>query len=197
MKIVRTVSCWLALIVVVVVGYYVLTAAAIRFCVADLSRPVHGCACLLWDTGDETRFLISMGTRAIPVIRRQLARSDLKMQSRIWFAWILSSIGDHSQFHTFVDGLASGSSGDQGFAVGRMRDFPDQCALYLPEILAVRGQRTSQSYWSLIENAGERAHLGDRQLDRINQIIFLHSSDKSPLTKQERHEILALLKSNN
>lgn len=195
MKRAKTLLRWLLIAILVVVGYYAATAAVINYCAADLSRPSMGCVYLLWHSGHETRLLISMGTRAIPAIQRQLARTDLTLQERIHFAWILSSIGDHSQFHTFIDGLASDHSTDQWMAFVRMRDFPDLCARYFPEILAVRGQRTQDSYWSLIEYAAERAHLGPRQRDQIYEITFRHRSDKSPLTEEEQHEILGLLKS--
>ena len=193
-KPVKTAFRWLLVAAAVVVGYYVFTIAAINYCAADLSRPSGGCVYLFWHSGHETRLLIRMGARSVPAVQRQLARTDLTLQKRIHFAWILSSIGDHSQFHTFIDGLSSIRSSDQWMAYVRMRDFPDQCARYFAEILAVRGERAHDSFWSLIEAAAESAHINDTQRDRVYEITSRHREDKSPLTEKEQHEILALLK---
>ncbi len=124
-------------------------------------------SCIVWIPFDHTRFLMSMGQRSVPVLRRQIASPTVGMNSKIHLAWVLGRLGDYSQFQVFINGLNSTRQGHQCIAAARMRDFPQECLRHLPAVLSAGRRKRYDAYWNLLDMLAYRSGLPTAQQDAL------------------------------
>jgi hypothetical protein len=154
-------------------AYMLITAAMIRYCIYDLTQ-THGCTYIFFNSGDETRFVKKMGDRSIGPLIHTIDHTNVSLSARIHLTWILSSIGDHSRFSVFIDGLNSTFENPPYIAAERMKDFPAECLRHAPEILKAGTYKQNYSYWSVIWRMVEAASLDKNSKHKTEEIIMSH-----------------------
>jgi hypothetical protein len=170
----------------IVATYWGTTSAMIEYSARYLST-TH--SCIVWIPFNHTGFLLAMGQRSIPALRRQIADPSVGLGSKIHLTWILCQLGDCSQFPVFIRGLGSKLS-HQYIAAVTMQDFPDECLRHLPAILAAGRQRQHNQYESLLRRLADKAHLSEDKQAAIAYIVIY--SQERGLSEQEIRKVRQL-----
>ena len=169
-------------------------ALAIPYCANDLTVD-HGCSSSFFNfnSGDETMFLIRMGKRSLPSLRRQLARTDLSTRTRIHLAWICVQIGDSAQFSEFLGGLKSPQPHDRYMAVVRMRDFPQLCTANIDTIVDAASMPQHDEYWWLLGERWAATWRSDPMAKMSFKNLFPSASDESGLSESDMARLKQML----
>lgn len=151
--------------------YWLTTEAAIRYCVYDITHS-EGSTYLFFNSGDETRFLIGMRNRSIKALVNQIEDPNIGLQKKIHLAWILSSIGDHSHFSVFIEGLNSQSSQTYYIAATRMRDFPQECLKQFPDILDAGKKKQHGAYQAMLSSTIDKSSFDKDKKKKLIDILW-------------------------
>jgi hypothetical protein len=163
-------------------SYWLATQGAIRYCAHDLTSS-SGCTYVLFNSGDESRFLMRMGSRSVGALERQIDDPGVSLKAKIHLAWILSSIGNHSRFGVFVSGLNAASEQTRYIAAFRMRDFPAECLRNVSDILQAGMKPQHDDFWTMLSSL-------------VGHTSLNHDSQKALLKKLVRRDFAVPLTSN-
>lgn len=176
------------LIVVVPVLYWGVTMAMIELSVWHVATE-HSCVVII--PFNHTKFLISMGQRSVPALRRCICRSSISTGDKVNLAWISCRLGDFSQFQVFIDALKS--KRNQYMAAVRMQEFPEECQCRLHDILEAGRQPQHYQYSNMLLTSAIWAHLSDDKQAVLSQIIDVDvMNGKRGLTAPETQSIIEL-----
>lgn len=133
-----------------------------------------------------------MGNRSVPTLRRQIVNPNIDMISQTHLVWVLSHLGDYSQFQVFINGLSSKKQRHQYIAAVRMQDFPQECLRWLPAILAAGRQKQHFQYWNLLTLLSYKASLSEDKREILVDILYGNGVQEKGLSHQEVQDIIQL-----